>query len=158
MSELQKEIKQSVPFESLEQEVFLNLERTAYAIRQRIEGVLREGGIGSQQQYNVLRILRGAGKSGLTCQDIGSRMITKDSDITRLLARLSSSGLINQKASKSDRRVKIATITEKGIRLVDSLRVPVQAEAEERLGHLGSELLEELNALLVLARKKAQYK
>ncbi len=84
---LQAEIKQKVPFASVEEEVYLNLLRTADALSQNVETLLRASGL-SATQYNVLRILRGAGPGGLTCGETRGRMVTHDPDITRLLHRL----------------------------------------------------------------------
>lgn len=154
MSKLVEEIKQSVPFSTLEEEVYLNLQRTAYHLKQKGETLLKEYGLKSQQQYNVLRILRGAGSEGLACSEVGERMIFRDSDITRLLDRLKKSGYVEIDRLESDRRVKIATITEKGLNLIADMDQPVSNRAVEQLGHLGPELLQQLNALLVLARKQ----
>ena len=55
--------------------------------------MLKPSGL-SATQYNVLRILRGAGEAGLACREIGERMIDHDPDITRLLDRLEARGLI----------------------------------------------------------------
>ena len=154
MSRLVEEIKQSIPFSTLEEEVYLNLLRTAYHLRQNGETVLKEHGLKSQQQYNVLRILRGAGSEGLACSEIGERMIFRDSDITRLLNRLKNNGFVEIQRLESDRRVKIAKITTEGLELIADLDEPVSNRAVELLGHLGPDMLQRLNALLVLAREK----
>ena len=83
-----KELQQTKPFRHIEEEIFLNLQRAADATLQELADVLRPLGI-SPTQYNVLRILRGAGETGVTCKDIAARMITRDPDITRLLDRWS---------------------------------------------------------------------
>src|SRR4051795_2894678 len=96
---LQSEIRKARAFESPEQEVFLNLLRTSDALMAEVTEFLKPHGI-SPTQYNVLRILRGAGAGccgggrpdpgarGLACREIGERMITRDPDMTRLLDRL----------------------------------------------------------------------
>src|ERR1700754_3864051 len=81
--ELQTEIKQTKPFQSLEEEVFLNLQRTANVLSGKISDVLKPYEL-SSVQYNVLRILRGSGR-GLSCSEISNRLVTKDPDITRLI-------------------------------------------------------------------------
>ena len=86
-AKLKDEIKQGKPFESLQAEVFLNLMRTADALSRGVEEILKLAGL-SNTQYNVLRILRGAGEQGLCCREVADRMITRDPDITRLLDRL----------------------------------------------------------------------
>ena len=81
------ELKQKRPFTSREQEAYLALLRTADALQSSMESKLKEFGL-TGTQYNALRILRGAGREGLPCSEIGERMITHDPDITRLLNRL----------------------------------------------------------------------
>ncbi len=153
MSELLQEIKQSKPFAEFEEEVFLNLQRTAYVVRQEQEALLKSNGL-TFQQYNVLRILRGAGNSGLACSEIGDRLITRDSDLTRLLDRLAKNKLISVEQSKSDKRVKVSRISKKGSVLLAGLDEPIRLASKSQLQHLGPDLLEQFNALLVLARKK----
>src|SRR5713226_4693010 len=84
---LQKEIQQSQPFRSVGAEAFLNIIRTADALTRDVEKMLKRHGLTSTQ-YNLLRILRGAGKSGATCSEISGRMIKEDPDVTRLLDRM----------------------------------------------------------------------
>src|SRR5579863_2705805 len=104
MPRLADEIKQSRPFPSLEVEAALNLQRTAAIIEQATESTLKPHGI-SATQYNALRILQGAGSKGLSCQEVGARMIRPDADLTRLFDRLEARGLIRRARSTQDRRV-----------------------------------------------------
>jgi DNA-binding MarR family transcriptional regulator len=150
--ELQKELKQSKPFTSLEEEVSLNLQRTAYLLGAKSAELFKNADLTSTQ-YNVLRILRGAGENGLTCSEISERLVTKDSDITRLLDRLDNRNLIARERDTIDRRVIIAKITEAGLSILQELDEPISKCNRENLAHLGPDLLEQLNALLVLARK-----
>jgi DNA-binding MarR family transcriptional regulator len=150
--ELQKELKQSKPFASLEEEVSLNLQRTAYLLGTKSTEFFKNVDL-TPTQYNVLRILRGAGENGLTCSEVSERLVTKDSDITRLLERLVARNLIVRERDTSDRRVIVAKITEAGLQILQGLDEPVSKSNQENLAHLGQDLLEQLNALLVLARK-----
>src|SRR5262245_24239738 len=95
VGQLRTEILQQQPFDSLEQEALLNLLRTADVCMQRITAVLKPFKL-SHSQYNVLRILRGAGPDGLPCQEVAERMISRDPDITRLLDRLEARGLVKR--------------------------------------------------------------
>ena len=95
MAGLKLEIAQERPFASLEEEALLNLLRTSDCLNRAFHLKTRDWGVTSTQ-YNVLRILRGAQPDGLTCSAIGSRMITAEPDITRLLARLKALKLIRQ--------------------------------------------------------------
>ena len=85
-------------------EVVLNVLCIADMLLQRIAAVLKPLKL-SPSQYNVLRILRGAGPEGLACREIGELMITRDPDITRLLDRLEASGLLTRTRDQKDRRV-----------------------------------------------------
>src|SRR5580698_10384608 len=101
---LQKEIGKRDPFTSLEQEVVLNLLRTADRFMGKAEAGLKAAGL-TPTQYNVLRILRGMSPLGIACQEIARRMITRDADLTRLLDRLESRGLVQRQRQTADRRV-----------------------------------------------------
>lgn len=152
MSErLQREIKQQRSFQSLEQEALLNLLRTADVIMQRIAAVLKPYGL-SHSQYNVLRILRGAGADGLACREIGARMITRDPDITRLLDRIEARGLVTRTRDQKDRRVVTARITPEGLRILEQLDGPVEEVDRRQLEHLGERRLRSLIQLLEVAR------
>ena len=140
------------PFGSLEQEAYLNLLRTAEVLQQGIVEVLRAHGL-SAPQYNVLRILRGAGPGGLACREIGERMVTRDPDITRLLDRLEDRGLVNRSRDPRDRRIILTRITPAGLKALRSLDRPVARAHLDQLGHLGKRSLQAMIELLELARE-----
>jgi DNA-binding MarR family transcriptional regulator len=150
---LQREIKQSRPFECLEVEAALNLARTADALLRDLEPPLKAAGL-SATQYNVLRILRGAAPAGLACREIAARMITRDPDITRLLDRLERRGLVERARETRDRRVVTTRIRPAGLRLLGSLDRPVVDVNRYRLRHLGPRRLRLLIALLDAARER----
>jgi len=152
---LQKEIAKSGPFASLEEEVMLNLLRTADRLMGMLEGALKPSGL-TPTQYNVLRILRGMSPQGIACQEIARRMITRDADLTRLLDRLESRGLVHRQRQEDDRRVVHATITGAGISLLTELDSVALKTNQEALGHLGSERLRLLGELLEAARDRAE--
>ncbi len=106
----------------------------------------------SSTQYNVLRILRGAQPGGLTCAAIGSRMITAEPDITRLLARLKALKLIRQQRDSQDRRVVWTQISAAGLMLLRKMDPVIQRLPGELLGRLEQAELAELIRLLELAR------
>jgi DNA-binding MarR family transcriptional regulator len=156
---LAREIKKGKPFDTIEQEVFLNLQRTADALMRDVANLLKPAGL-SPTQYNVLRILRGAidesgGDGSLACNKIGDRMITRDPDITRLLDRLEARGWIARQRSKSDRRVIEARITADGLKLLKSLDDSVRKLHVEQLGHLGRAKLKAMIEFLEAARPTA---
>lgn len=144
---LQTEIKQGPAFTSLEQEAMLNLLRTADTCLQGLTAVLRPFGL-SHSQYNVLRILRGAGAEGLPCREIAERMITHDPDVTRLLDRLEARGLVTRSRAQQDRRVVMANITAAGLGVLEELEGPVTELIQGLLQHLGESCLRSLIALL----------
>jgi DNA-binding MarR family transcriptional regulator len=150
---LREEIQQQKPFESLEQEAVLNVLHTADVLLQRITAVLKPFKL-SHSQYNVLRILRGAGPEGLACREIGERMITRDPDITRLLDRLEARGLLTRTRDQKDRRVITARITSEGRRLLEVLDQPIGEVDRQPLQHLGEQRLRTLIQLLELARNR----
>lgn len=151
MADLAEELKQTKPFASKEQEVYLNIQRTAEVLSWTMTDLLKPFEL-TQVQYNVLRILRGAGEAGIKCSEISQRLITKDSDITRLLDRLEKRGLVVRERDAKDRRIVNALITDDGLDILSQLDEPGVERIKHVLGHLGDELLDRLNALLVLAR------
>jgi DNA-binding MarR family transcriptional regulator len=144
---LQAAIRQFRPFPSLEAEAFLNLQRTADALMRGVAELLKGAEL-SPTQYNILRILRGAGQDGLSCGEIGERMITRDPDITRLLDRIERRGLISRTRERGDRRVVRARITRAGLDLVGPLDAPVVSLHRQQLGALGAQRLRTLITLL----------
>jgi DNA-binding MarR family transcriptional regulator len=155
MSGLKLEIVQERPFSSAEEEALLNLMRTSDIVHRAFHRRIRKWGITSTQ-YNVLRILRGAQPRGLTCAAIGSRMITAEPDITRLLGRLKTLRLIRQHRDRGDRRVVWTQISEVGLDLLESMHPVVEHLPGEMLGHLSGSDLAELIRLLELAREKSK--
>jgi len=103
-------------------------------------------------QYNILRILRGAGEEGLSCKEAAERMVTKDSDVTRLLDRLEQQELIRRARHDQDRRVVLTFITAKGLAVLKQLDDPLRRLHQRQLAHLGNERLAKLSDLLTLAR------
>ena len=99
-------------------------------------------------QYNILRILRGAGSAGVTCSQAGERMVNHDPDMTRLLDRLEARKLVERARSRQDRRVVITRIAKKGLELVNSLDSPMNAALRRHLGHVGKEKLTQLIDIL----------
>ena len=138
---------------SLEEAVFLDLLRTSDVLSRRLAYILKNEDL-SSNQYNVLRILRGA-PEGLACGEIGSRMISRDPDITRLLDRLEKRGLISRCRETKDRRMVMARITPEGLKLLARLDEPVQQAHREQLGHLGRERLKALTELLRDSRESS---
>jgi len=143
---LRRDIKQKRPFSSLQEEFVLSLMRTAEQAANPVNELLRGENL-SHSQYNILRILRGAGEEGLPCGEISERMVRRDPDLTRLLDRLNARGLVSRSRDERDRRVIRASITETGLKMLASLDTPVEESLKQSLAHLPAS---RLRALLVL--------
>jgi len=149
---LQAEIKQTRPFDLIEAEAILNVIRTAEVLQQAIADFLKQFDL-SPVQYNVLRILRGAGETGATCSQIGERLLTRDPDITRLLDRMEARGLMTRERSREDRRVVMTRISETGLALVGRIDEPLRAMSKSRLRKFGRDALAGLVAELERIRE-----
>ena len=149
---LRDEIRQERPFDSLHQEAYLNLVRTVVVLTDTLEQVLRPLGL-SGPQYNVLRILRGAGADGLCRNEIRDRLISRMPDVTRLLDRMEAQGLVRRERSEADRRQVSTYITDAGALLLADADGPVAAEHARQLGHLTPDQLRTLVELTTLARQ-----
>ena len=148
---LKDEIGQREDFTSPEAEMYLNLLRTAEALSVAPNAVLRSAEL-SHSQYNVLRILRGATGPGLSCREIIDRMVTRDSDMTRLLDGLEKKRLIARHRSQRDRRVIVVEIIEAGLALLAELDTPILDTHIAQLGHMSEDKLKRLSRLLEEAR------
>jgi DNA-binding MarR family transcriptional regulator len=144
---IQAELKQSKPFKSAAEEAFLTLQRTADVITRRYEQFLRRWDV-SGTQYNVLRILRGAGAEGHRCGAIGDRMVKHDPDITRLLDRMEKAGWIERARDTKDRRVVITRISRKGLDLLKEIDKPLEDFTQEISQHVSEKHFRQLTELL----------
>jgi len=146
-SRIQQEIKQTRPFRSTAQEAGIALLRTTDQVRRRMSAVLEAEGI-TVQQYNVLRILRGAGPEGLPTLEIAERMIEQAPGITRLLDRLEGEGLVSRERCPTDRRQVTFRIAKPGLTLLAALDPIVDALDDSMLGNLTRTELKQLLHLL----------
>ncbi len=140
------ELKQTRPL-SLEAEAMLNLKRTTSYLEAAVARALKIQDL-SSTQYNVLRILRGAGKAGLPCREIGERLVTREPDITRLLDRLEKRGLLGRSRESQDRRVITVRITDAGLAALKELDHPVEDAVRQPLRKLGTDRLAQLIEML----------
>ena len=143
------------PKATLEAAVIISLLRTADALSRDFEVLLKSFNL-SPAQYNVLRILRGAGEKGLACREIAGRLISRDPDITRLLDKLDSRGLIARTRETRDRRVVTTRITKEGLQLLAGLDEPMSETHRSQLGHVPEKKLRQLAELLDLAREQTK--
>jgi DNA-binding MarR family transcriptional regulator len=120
MPKIYEEIKQHKPLRTPGQLAVITIFRTADVVRHAVERSLSPFGL-SNEQYNVLRILRGAGESGLPTLEIADRTLSRSPNITRLINRLISKKLARRSRPKGDRRVVIVCLTPQGLELLAHL-------------------------------------
>ena len=142
-SRLRDELKQTKPFPRPSAEAMLSVLRTAAVLDHHLGEALKPFGITSTQ-YNVLRILRGAGRNGLCGREIAERLISRVPDVSRLLDRMEDLGLIRRDRDPSDRRHVTARITGKGEGVLRQATPPLEAIERARFGQLDAGRLERL--------------
>jgi DNA-binding MarR family transcriptional regulator len=152
-SRIHEELKQTRPFRSLEEEAALGIVRTAATLEHIFTQAMRPYDI-TPTQYNVLRILRGAGADGLCRNEVGQRLIRQVPDVTRLLDRMEELDLIARQRGGKDRRYVTTTITKKGLELLKKLDEKVDQIHQDQLGHVDHARLRELIRLLDAARHR----
>ncbi len=153
-STLQAELKQTRPFQSRSAEALLSVLRTAAVLDHHLTEALRPLGL-TPTQYNVLRILRGAGAEGLCGREIAERLVARVPDVPRLLDRMEGMGLIGRRRDTEDRRHVTATIRPKGEQVLDAARPAVDAVERSRLGRLSERTLLTLIEGLATVRDSA---
>ena len=153
-SAVQREIRQRRPFRSRSQEGVIALLRTVDLVRRGLAQVV-EGHDITLQQYNVLRILRGAGDDGLPTLDIASRMIEHAPGVTRLIDRLEAKGLVRRQRHADDRRQVLCVATPAALALLQELDTPMDRADRDALGMLDAGQLDSLIGLLDLIRTRS---
>jgi len=149
---LQREIGQTKPFRSAAQEATISILRTADVVRRRLIEVVEPYGI-TLQQYNVLRILRGAHPDPLPTLEIGERLIERMPGITRLLDRLEEKSLVRRERCTDDRRLVHCWITAAGLDLLGTMDDAVDRADDAGVGELAGDEIEALAALLERVRR-----
>lgn len=136
------------------QEAAVRLLQAADAVRRRMSAVIEPYGV-TIQQYNVLRILRGAGEP-LPILAIAERMIEQTPGITRLLDRIEAKGLVARVRDTKDRRVYHCFITEAGLALLATMDAAVEEVDEAAVGDLApGEVSDLLRMLKIVIEEKA---
>ncbi|HUI51072.1 MAG TPA: MarR family transcriptional regulator [Terriglobales bacterium] len=135
----------------IEDQVFVAILKTADTLAGQAEQLMKASGL-TGAQYNVLRILRGAGPEGLPCNGISERMISRDPDMTRMLDRMESRQWITRERQTEDRRVVKARITDEGLKLLKKMDAPVRELHKQQFAHMSAArqktLLELVNELM----------
>jgi MarR family transcriptional regulator, organic hydroperoxide resistance regulator len=142
-SRLEQEIKQKRPFARRSSEALVSILRTAAMLDHAVNDALKPHGI-TATQYNVLRILRGAGKRGLCGREVGERLISRVPDVSRLLDRMDALGLMTRERDAADRRHVTARITPKGLRLLLQVQPALEEIERQRTEHLDPDALRAL--------------
>lgn len=150
MASIQKETKRSKPFASKGQEASVSILRTASTIRRELEAHVNEHGI-TLQQFNVLRILRGAGES-LPTMEIADRMVEPEPGITRLLGRIEKKGQISRTRCPQDARRILVEITKSGLDTLDLVGDPANSVFEQDSSSLTNAEIQVLLSLLEKVR------
>ncbi|MGH7122968.1 MAG: MarR family winged helix-turn-helix transcriptional regulator [Stellaceae bacterium] len=145
------EIRQTKPFEDPADEAGLSILRTATVLERGSNEALRPFGI-THTQYNVLRILRGAGARGLCGREVGERLISSVPDVSRLLDRMEEMGLLRKERDAGDRRHVTARITPRGRRLLDRATPALETYGRARFVGLSAKVVESLIAALAIVR------
>jgi len=152
-SAIQRELKQTRPFASPAQEAGVALLRTADVLRHDVDRALAPHGI-TGQQYNVLRILRGAHPGKLPTLEIAARLIERQPGVTRLLDRIEARGLVTRERCREDRRQVLCRITRAGLDVLAAADGPLNEIESRRLGRLAGPDLEKLVRILDRVREE----
>ena len=128
-------------------ELHIALVRLASRLADEFSALLKPVDL-SLSQYNVLRILRGAGPEGATCGHVAERMIQRDPDVTRLRDRLEQRGLVAGRRDATDRRIVRTRITEAGLELLAALDAPIDELHDRHAGHMTDRQVAELRRLI----------
>jgi DNA-binding MarR family transcriptional regulator len=131
----------------LGEEAVIAVLRVANRLNLEVAALLKPHGL-TVSQYNALRIMRGAGDGGVTCGQLGERMLTRDPDITRLIDRLERAGWAVRERSSADRRVVTGRITAAGLALLAGLDAEVTTFDRRQFAALDDGRLEQLVASL----------
>ena len=149
---LREELKQTKPFARRSAEAAVSVMRTAAVLEHELNDVLKPHGL-TLTQYNVLRILRGAGASGLCGREVGERLISRVPDVSRLLERMEDTGVVSRERDDNDRRHVTARITEAGRLLLESVTPELEVVERARFGRLGESVLQAMIMALAHVRE-----
>ena len=145
---IDREIRQTKPFRSLQEQLVLNLMLTTRVVEESWAQYLKRAEGISPSQYNILRILRGARPKAARISEIADRMVTRDPDVTRLVDRLIKQGLARRERDSNDRRVVLVEITGPGLALLSRLDGPAGESTEAAMAGLKPQQLRTLDTLL----------
>ena len=145
---IDREIHQTKPFRSLQEQLVLNLMLTTRVVEESWAQYLKRAEGIAPSQYNIIRILRGARPKAARISEIADRMVTRDPDVTRLVDRLIKQGLARRERDSDDRRVVLVEITAAGLALLSRLDGPAGESTEAAMAGLKPQQLRTLDTLL----------
>ena len=154
---LRKTTQRRLRFDSLEQEVFLNLWRTYDRLRALEDELFGRFEL-TPQQYNVLRLLKAVHPETVPTLTLANRLVSRAPDITRMLDKLEQRDLIVRQRPADNRRVVRVGLASEGVALLRELAVPLRECHRQQLGHLKPAALRRLAALLRAARAPHEQK
>jgi DNA-binding MarR family transcriptional regulator len=125
-----EEIIKTKPIEDMHMRAYLNIMYTGNWISNRVNQALKPFDL-TEQQYNVLRILRGQQGETMSLFEIQDRMIQKMSNVSRLIDKLLQKGLVERKECKVNRRKVDIRITDAGLAVLNDAEAPIQANFSE---------------------------
>lgn len=126
--------------------------RTAALLDHELNDLVKPHGL-TLTQYNVLRILRGAGEQGLCGREVGERLISSVPDVSRLLERMEDLGIVRRERDNQDRRHVTAWLTESGRRLLDAVTPELEVVERARFGRLSESALQVMITALAQVRE-----
>lgn len=138
-------------FRSPQHKASLNVIYTAYWLKTHLSTIFKQHGI-TEEQFNVMRILKGKHPESMCVRDIASRMLEKNSNVPRIIDRLVSKKYVKRSTSKEDKRETLIQLTETGIVQLDTASKAVEKRSNEILG-LNEMEANDLHELLEKMRK-----
>lgn len=151
---LEDELRKKDAFACPQERSYLEILRTADALQHAHQRLFRQHGL-SASLYNALRIVAGAGEAGIPVRAIGSRMVVREPDASRLVDRLEREGRVRRRRSERDRRRVLVRVTPQGIACLEALRQPLLELQEQLFRGFSPRELRTLDALLQRARESA---
>jgi DNA-binding MarR family transcriptional regulator len=151
MKRIEDEINQK-KFTSAHQKAVVNLIYTSNWLQNKHQEFFKSFGI-TGQQFNILRILKGQFPKSISGTEIKSRMLDRNSDVSRLLDRLASKNLISKRTCPNDKRASDVLITDEGLALLNEIS---KSQKHDRVLSLTNDEAEQLSDLLDKARSEVR--
>ena len=142
MKTIEEEIMQK-KFTSIHQKAVINLIFTSNWLQNKQQEFFKGFGI-TGHQFNILRILKGQFPKTISGTEIKSRMLDRNSDVSRLVDRLAAKGLVTKNTRPNDKRASDLLITEKGLTLLNEIGKSQKQDSVLSLSQDDARLLSDL--------------